>query len=62
MNPKDFVSDRTGRVVKTSTGYWTFIPAPLPPAIAYDAGLTLLLSQADASCPAWGCTCRTRTF
>jgi Fic family protein len=49
MNPKDFLSDRAGRVVKTLTGYWAFIPSPLPPAIEYDASLTLLLSQADAA-------------
>jgi Fic family protein len=49
MNPQDFVSAHAGRVLKTPTGYWTFIPAPLPPAIAYDAALTLLLSQADAA-------------
>jgi Fic family protein len=36
-------------VAKTLTGYWAFIPAPLPPDIAYDAALTLLLSQADAA-------------
>ena len=35
MNPKDFMSDRAGRVVKTLTGYWTFIPSPLPPKIEY---------------------------
>jgi Fic family protein len=49
MNPKDFTSNRAGRVVKTLTGYWAFTPAPLPPEIHYDAGLILLLSQADAA-------------
>jgi Fic family protein len=49
MNPQEFTSLNAGRAVKTSTGYWTFIPAPLPPAIAYDAALALLLSQADAA-------------
>src|SRR5437870_663238 len=49
MNPQDFVSERAGRVVKTLRGYWTLIPAPLPPEINYDAALTLLLSQADAA-------------
>ncbi len=49
MNPKDFASDRAGRVVKTHAGYWAFVPAPLPPPITYDPALTLLLSQADAA-------------
>jgi Fic family protein len=49
VNPADFVSDRAGRVARTVTGYWAFVPAPLPPPIDYDAELTLLLSQADAA-------------
>jgi Fic family protein len=49
MNPKEFTSDRAGRIVKAPTGYWAFVPAPLPPVIEYDAALTLLLSQADAA-------------
>lgn len=49
MNPKDFTSALAGRAVKTPTGYWAFIPSPLPPAIKYDAAMTLLLSQADAA-------------
>lgn len=49
MDPKDFASDRAGRVVKTLSGYWAFIPAPLPPDITYDPALALLLSQADAA-------------
>ncbi len=48
MNPKDFKSTLAGRAIKTLAGYWAFNPAPLPPKIEYDAGLTLLLSQADA--------------
>lgn len=49
MNPGDFISDRAGRVIKTLTGYWAFVPSPLPPQVTYDAELTLLLSQADAA-------------
>jgi Fic family protein len=49
MNPKDFVSERAGQVVKTQTGCWAFIPSPLPPEITYDPALTLLLSQADTA-------------
>lgn len=49
MNPKDFTSSAAGRIMKAPTGYWTYIPKPLPPVIEYDATLTLLLSQADAA-------------
>lgn len=49
MDPKAFTSEATGRVVKAPTGYWAFVPAPLPPPISYDAETALLLSQADAA-------------
>lgn len=49
MNPKDFTASQAGRVLRTATGYWSFIPAPLPPPISYDANIALLLSQADAA-------------
>lgn len=49
MNPKEFTCPEAGRVIKTATGYWAFVPAPLPPPIRYDADTTLLLSQADAA-------------
>lgn len=49
MNPGEFESTAAGRVIKSPAGYWVFVPAPLPPAISYDAGTALLLSQADAA-------------
>lgn len=49
MDPKDFKSDRAGRVIKTLAGYWAFVPSPLPPELVYDSSLALLLSQADAA-------------
>lgn len=49
MNRKDFVSDLSGRVVDLPQGYCAFVPAPLPPAITYDADLVRLLSRADAA-------------
>jgi len=49
MNPKDFRSTEAGRVYRTATGYWAFVPNPLPPQIVYDGQLALLLSQADAA-------------
>ena len=49
MKPTDFKTKLAGQVIKAPTGYWAFIPAPLPPAIDYDPELVLLLSQADAA-------------
>src|SRR5437588_7057724 len=49
MNPKDFRSSSTGKVIKTPQGYAAFIPAPLPPLLVYDDDLVLALSRADAA-------------
>ncbi len=49
MNPDDFHSEAAGKVIKTSSGYHAFIPAPLPPNIRYDPTLVLALSRADAA-------------
>lgn len=47
MNPKDFQSSSAGRCIKTSEGYWAFVPNPLPPAINYDEELIYLLSEGN---------------
>lgn len=49
MNPNDYRSQAAGRVIKTSSGYHAFIPAPLPPDIRYDHNLVLVLSRSDAA-------------
>ncbi len=49
MDPESFVTDLAGDVRKTASGYWTFVPRPLPPKVEYTPELTLLLSQADAA-------------
>jgi Fic family protein len=49
MDPKDFKSNAAGSPRMTATGYWAFVPAPLPPSIPQDDGLMLALSQADAA-------------
>ena len=36
-----------GRLVRCAGGYWAYVPAPLPPPIAWDGGLTATLSSAD---------------
>ncbi|MFL6264018.1 MAG: Fic family protein [Thermoanaerobaculia bacterium] len=49
MNPSDFRAPGAGRVVQAPGGYAAFIPAPLPPELAYDSSLVLALSRADAA-------------
>ena len=49
MDPKDFRSSSTGKVIQTPQGYAAFIPAPLPPLLVYDDDLVLALSRADAA-------------
>ena len=49
MDKADFKSNRAGTVVRTAEGYDAFVPAPLPPSIAFDAALVRALSEADAA-------------
>lgn len=47
MRPQDFQLTNAGKVIKTRTGYWAFVPDPLPPQIVWPDRLLSLLSQAD---------------
>ncbi|MDZ4348016.1 MAG: Fic family protein [Xanthomonadaceae bacterium] len=49
MDPSEFKAPQAGRVIRASQGYHAFVPAPLPPAIAYTPALVRLLSVADAA-------------
>jgi Fic family protein len=49
MNPADFRDPRAGTIVQAAGGYAAFLPAPLPPAIVYEADLVLALSRADSA-------------
>lgn len=49
MNPDDFHAPQAGRVITTPSGYYAFIPAPLPPKLIYDSQLVMALSKADAA-------------
>lgn len=49
MNPADFHAPSAGRVIQAPAGYAAFVPAPLPPELAYDGRLVLALSRADAA-------------
>lgn len=47
MKPNDFRSPKVGRAIRTRTGYWAFVPAPLPPDIDWSMPLVSVLSDAD---------------
>ncbi len=47
MNSEDFKNSPSGKCRKTPQNYYTFVPNPLPPDIAYDKNLIRLLSDAD---------------
>jgi Fic family protein len=49
MRPEDIKSSIAGRVVLHPTGYHAFIPAPLPPPLAFDQDLVRNLSRADTA-------------
>jgi Fic family protein len=49
LDPNDFENSPSGKCLKQFTGYWAFIPNPLPPRIVYDRDLSRLLSDADRS-------------
>jgi Fic family protein len=49
LNSKDFIAAEAGRVIQAPQGYSAFVPAPLPPKLAYDPELVRLLSRADAA-------------
>ena len=47
MNPEEFASSTSGKVIRTVQGYWAFVPNPLPPPIEYDHEVVHLISEAD---------------
>ena len=49
MRKSDFKAPQAGRLVTGAHGYLAFVPAPLPPKLAYEPGLVRLLSRADAA-------------
>ncbi len=49
MRSVDFRCTDAGYIHRSMAGYDTFVPAPLPPAISYDAPLVLALSRADTA-------------
>jgi Fic family protein len=49
VNPADFQDLRAGTAVQAAGGYSAFVPAPMPPDLAFDGDLVLALSRADAA-------------
>ena len=47
MQPTDFKSHTSGRVIRTHKGYWTYVPNPLEPTLDLDIDLIRTLSAAD---------------
>lgn len=47
MDPKAYRSEEAGKAVLTQTGYWAFIPNPLPPDIPWSSALVSILSEAE---------------
>src|SRR3990172_3698299 len=47
MEPKDFISPNVGQVIRAKSGYWAFVPAPLPPNLNWSSPLVLALSEAE---------------
>src|SRR5574337_1806210 len=46
---RHFRAPAAGKVIQSRAGYAAFVPAPLPPALAYSSELVLRLSRADAA-------------
>ena len=49
MNPEDFRENSAGEVVRSISGYWTFIPKPLPPTIHWTPALISISGGAERS-------------
>lgn len=47
IEPSPFSSVMRRHVVRAPTGYWAFVPPPLPPDLTFDAELVAAMSQAD---------------
>ncbi|MGD0003090.1 MAG: Fic family protein [Anaerolineaceae bacterium] len=47
MDPKDYRSHAAGRTILTPTGFWAFVPNPLPPDIAWTLPLVSALAEAE---------------
>ena len=47
MDPKDYYPSAAGKVVLTPTGFYAFLPHPLPPELSWSLSLVSALSEAE---------------
>jgi len=47
MDIAQFQNSHSGRLVHAPSGYWAFVPNPLPPKLEWDDALVSLISRAD---------------
>lgn len=47
VNPEDFRSSYSGSLIRSPSGYWAFVPHPLPPKFEWSNPLAGALSDAD---------------
>ena len=47
MDPNDFSASSSGKTILTPTGYWAFLPNPLPPEITWSLSLVSTLSETE---------------
>ena len=47
MDAALFKSSSSGKVVRATGGYWTFVPSPLPPDLEWNTALVSRISRAD---------------
>ena len=47
MDPKVFDGSPSGKLIRAPTGYWAFVPHPLPPALTWTPTVVAALSDAD---------------
>ena len=47
MDPKDYQNQESGRAIYMPSGYWAFIPAPLPPNLVWSLPLVSVMSDAE---------------
>ncbi len=47
MNPQDYKNPTSGRAVYIPSGFWAFVPAPLPPEITWTSPLVSILAEAE---------------
>ncbi|RJQ41708.1 MAG: Fic family protein [Anaerolineaceae bacterium] len=47
MDPRDFTSPTAGKTIRARTGYWAFLPNPLPPEIDWSLPLISALAETE---------------